>query len=367
MAVQQHNLYGMMKASVNPFVWFFLIGLILTSCHENNSQEVQNTVGTGSLSFSQVIQGETQGTTYTILFADSNNSIAKTEIDSLLLGFDLELSGYIDSSLLTRWNNNEIQEIPESNQYFDRCLKQSREVYETTQGYFDPTVFPLIQLWGFFKKDYKVPSADAIDSVLHFVGLHQVIDNGNLLSKKDPRLSLDFNAIAQGLAVDVVSDFIQSKGYQNYYVEIGGELFVSGCKPENKPWVLGIDVPDPSNAPGASRQVQKIIGITNGKGVATSGDYRKSFTYEGKKFAHAIMPSTGRPVQHNLLSVTVIAKDAAMADAYATAFLVMGEGESIGFIQSHPELNLEAYFISSDSVGNFKENFTPGFSEFILQ
>lgn len=351
-----------MKVSVNiHFLWIAFLGLFLSCSSDQKNEFIQV-----EENYSQVLQGNTQGTTYTIVFSDSNKSITAAQVDSILHDFDLELSGYIETSLLSKWNSNEIISLPR-NKYFTTCLNKSEEVFKSTQGNFDPTVFPLIKLWGFFKKDYSVPSANSIDSVLNFVGMDKIQINGDSLLKNDARLSLDFNAIAQGYAVDVVADYIKSNGYDNFYVEIGGELFVSGQKVNGEPWILGIDVPDVSNTPGAKRQVQKIIGVKDGKGIATSGDYRKSFEYEGKKYAHAINPSSGKPIQHSLLSVTVLANDAALADAYATAFLVMGTEQSMSFIEANQDLQIEAYFISSSEEQTYEEISSPGFEKYVLQ
>jgi thiamine biosynthesis lipoprotein len=171
---------------------------------------------------------------------------------------------------------------------------------------------------------------------------------------------LDFNAIAQGLSVDVICEFLEKQGIQNYYVEIGGELRVKGTNKEGQAWRIGIDLADESNAESQqSRTLSAIIAVENAA-VATSGSYRKFYEKDGKKFSHTIDPKTGYPVQHNLLSATVVAENAAFADAMATVFMVWGTEKTIDFVKNHPELKLEILLQFVDENGEMEYYMSPG-------
>ena len=163
-------------------------------------------------------------------------------------------------------------------------------------------------------------------------------------TKKDKRVKLDFNAIAQGYAVDVLAEFIREKGYSNFYIELGGEVYVSGLNRENQKWKIGIDTPVSSSK---ERSISEVLSISN-EAIATSGNYRKFYEVKGKKYAHTIDPKTGLQVTHNLLSATVIAKDCATADGFATAFMVMGKEKTIAFLKQNRDLGLTVYLIYNE-------------------
>ena len=334
---------------------------LLVSCETGSDQkEIEGTV----------FQGETQGTTYSIIIAEEEVHFKQTEVDSILAAFDASLSSYIETSVISRLNSSE-QEIilTDPSGFFKECYRQSQEIYKQTNGVFDPSVFPLVEGWGFMK-DLKTPlSKQKVDSIMSFVGfkndfLHSIQFFGDsiFLTKKDPRFKLDFNAIAQGFSVDILSDFIQSRGHRNYYVEIGGELVVKGLNREGKPWKIGIDAPTEQNRSDV-RQLENVMSLS-GKALATSGNYRKFYEVDGKKYSHTLNPKTGCPVDHSLLSATVICDKASTADAYATAFMVMGLEKTKTFLKEHADLDLEVYLIFDDG-GKFGRWHSSGVNKYL--
>jgi thiamine biosynthesis lipoprotein len=206
----------------------------------------------------------------------------------------------------------------------------------------------LVNSWGFVFTKKTTQDSIKIDNLLHFVGYKMLKLEGNKIIKAKPGIKIDFNAIAQGYTVDVLANYLESKGINNYLVELGGELKAKGKK-ENEDWKVGIDKPDEK---ASERKLEAVINLKN-KALATSGNYRKFYEEGGQKFSHIINPKTGYPAQQNLLSVTVIANDCITADAYATAFMVMGLKKSIRFLEDNKDLKLEVYFIY-DENGNWK-------------
>jgi thiamine biosynthesis lipoprotein len=293
--------------------------------------------------------GFTQGTTYSIRYDDRINispAELKEKVDSVLHSFDMSLSTYIDSSIISRINRNE-PAVPDS--FFIDVFNKSVEVYNMTDGAFDITIGPLVRAWGFGPDDHKNFTEEKRDSLLKLVGMDKVsLVNGKVV-KKVPGLILDVNAIAQGYSVDVVCRFFKSLGLKDYLVEIGGEVMAVGSK-GGAPWRIGIDRPEDTNMiPG--QELQAIIKVKD-KAVSTSGNYRKFYVENGIKYSHTIDPKTGYPARNKLLSATIVAYDCTMADGIATACMVMGKDKAIEFIKSHPRFS--AYFVFSDDNGNFK-------------
>lgn len=286
----------------------------------------------------------------------------------------MSLSGYIPESTVSIFNSEDgYFTIPENDHYFMPCLEVSKDIYSKTDGAFDPTVLPLMRLWGFLENFEKIPSEKEIDSTLNFVGfekgkLWNQEDNSNKkeLVKYDPRLNLDFNAIAQGYSVDVLADFLRKKGCKNFYVEIGGEIYVEGKNPDGKAWRLGVDKPVATNDGKKQRVISAVISVSN-KGIATSGNYRKFYEKGGKIFAHTLDPKTGRPAENELLSATVIAKSAAIADGMATAFMVMGLQKSKEYLQSKDKDGLEVLFIYTNEGKNLKSFVSEGMKGMLVE
>lgn len=293
--------------------------------------------------------GFTQGTTYSIVY-DNNISIApqdlKLQVEKILHDFDMSLSVYNDSSIISRINRNEVT-VPDS--FFVDVFNKSVLISKMTDGAFDITVGPLVRAWGFGPDDHRNFSEEKRDSLLKLIGMDKVsIINGHIV-KSVPGVILDVNAIAQGYSVDVVCRYFRSLGLADYLVEIGGEVMAVGTKGD-APWRIGIDKPEDNNmVPGQS--LQAIIKISD-KAVSTSGNYRKFYVEDGIKYSHTIDPRTGYPAKNRLLSATIIADNCTMADGIATACMVMGREKAIEFVKSHSELS--AYFVFSDDEGNFK-------------
>ena len=307
------------------------------------------------------ISGITQGTTYHINYEYRTGKNLKNEIDSLLADFDQSLSTYLPGSIISKINNNDTSTIPDA--HFIRVFKKSREVYENSNGAFDITVAPVVNAWGFgFTEKADVDSA-LIDSLLQYVGMDKVRLVGGKVVKQYPQTMLDVNAIAQGYSVDVVSVFLETLGIKNYLVEIGGEVRAKGKNKYGKIWTIGIDKPIDNNfMPGKNLQTKMRL---ENSSLATSGNYRSFFEKNGAKYVHTINPKTGFPVLSNLLSATVRADDCMTADAYATAFMVMGLEKSIEFLSEHPEL--QSYLVYSDDKGNFQSFVSEGLKSSIVE
>lgn len=306
--------------------------------------------------------GTAQGTTYSIVFENSarkNPFDLKAEIEKILSDFDKSLSLYKDSSILSRVNRNE-EAIPD--EFFIEVFKRSVEISQLTNEAFDITVGPLVRAWGFGPDEHKDVSKSKIDSLLQFVGIEKVHLRDGKVIKSDPRVKLDFNAIAQGYSVDVLCGYLDKKGIKSYLVEIGGEVRVKGDKGDSL-WRIGIDRPEDNNmSPGEN--LEAVIEMKD-RSLATSGNYRKFYVENGVKYSHTIDPKTGYPAKNQLLSATLLASDCATADGIATACMVMGKEKSIEFLDLHPEF--DAYLIYSDENGNFKTWITEGLKEFVSE
>jgi thiamine biosynthesis lipoprotein len=308
------------------------------------------------------IAGFTQGTTYHITYESKSREDLKTSIDSLLADFDRSLSTYLPTSLISRLNKNE----PglHADKKFSDVFITSYEVYKKTDGAFDITVAPIVNALGFgTSKDTLNVDSTMIDSLLQYVGMEKVMLQGDTLVKTNSHVTLDVNALAQGYSVDVVVDYLENRKIRNYMVEIGGEIRARGKNDQGEYWRIGIDKPVEGNEiPGT--ELQSIVKL-NDRALATSGNYRKFYEKNGIKYVHTINPKTGYPVISNLLSATVVARDCITADAYATAFMVMGVDRSIRFLNENQFL--DAYLIYSDEKGNFKVFYTGGLKKFIVE
>ncbi len=306
------------------------------------------------------LRGTAQGTYYSIIYYDRQQRNLKPEIDSLLDAFDQSVSLWVPTSILSRVNNNDSSVVIDK--WFADNFNYSQQVSKATNGAFDCTVEPLVDAWGFgFDETTHVDSA-IVDSLMEFTGYEKVKLVNNKLVKADPRLKIDFNAIAQGYSDDVVAEFLEGKGINNYLIDIGGEVMAKGQKPDGSLWRVGIE--KPAEHKEDDRVLKAIIGLKN-RSVATSGSYRKYYEKNGVRYSHTIDPKTGYPVKHSLLSVSVISTNTALADAYATSFMVMGFEKARNFVEH--DSTLEAFFIYSDSTGHNKTYGTKGFNEMILE
>ncbi|GAA4404223.1 FAD:protein FMN transferase [Nibrella viscosa] len=302
------------------------------------------------------LEGQAQGTTFRIVYLDPQGRDFSQSVDSLFRLIDRSMSLWDSTSTISRLNRNEPG--VKADAHFGTVYEQAYSVSQATDGLFDVTVGPLVKAWGFsVKKGLPPPTARQIDSLRRLIGYQKVKLNGEVLTKADPRMQLDFNALAQGYTVDVVAEFLQKRGIRNYLVEIGGEVRTLGTNERRERWQVGID--KPLDTPTEGRPLQTVIPLS-GKSLATSGSYRKFVVRDGKKYSHAIDPKTGYPITHNLLSVSVVADDCITADAYATAFLVMGLEKAIPLAMAK---GMELYGVYADSTGAFRVQTTPGFGK----
>lgn len=306
--------------------------------------------------------GFAQGTTYSVTFGNNGNidpQELKSEVEKILKEFDLSLSLYVDSSILSKVNRSEDVQV---DLYFSEAFRKSVALSKLTEGAFDITVGPLTKAWGFGPDGYRSFSDSKLDSLLKLVGMEKVRLENNKVIKADPAVKFDFNAIAQGYSVDVVSDYLDSRGIRKSLVEIGGEVRAKGDK-NGVLWRIGIDRPeDNNNIPG--NNLQAIISMKD-RSLATSGNYRKFYVENGVKYSHTIDPVTGYPARNTLLSATILADDCATADGIATACMVMGREKTIEFLDKHSEY--DAYLIFSDTIGNFQTWSTENLKKFISQ
>lgn len=306
------------------------------------------------------VEGEAQGTTYHITYFDKENRDFQDEIEKILKDFDMSVSTYIPNSIISRINSNEPNVVVDK--WFIACFNKAKEVWKNTNGAFDPTVYPLVNAWGFGPGKKQKIEKTKIDSILKFVGFNLIKLKGNTIVKKDPRVALDFNAFAQGYSVDVVSEFLNSKGISAYIVEIGGEVYAKGKKPNGDNWTIGIEKPIDNKASG--NPLKAIVKLEN-LAIATSGNYRRFVIEDGVKYAHHIDPKTGYPTKNNLLSASIFAKECISSDANATGVLVMGFAKAKEFLQKH--LELQAYLIYSDDKGNYQIFESPGLKSIISE
>lgn len=320
-----------------PFLVFLIVGTVLIIRQQRSVPYQHN-------------NGMIFGTTYSITYQCDSN--LNKHIQAELAHVDRSLSPFNKNSIISAVNRNE---DVTADSMFTEVFGKAMDISRETDGAFDITVAPLVNLWGFGFKQGVSPTPHAIDSLLRLTGYHKVKLEDGRVKKDDPRIMLDCSAIAKGYGCDAVARMLRGKGVSNFMVEIGGEVVTSGISEKRVPWKIGVTKPvdDTLNAGG---DLQTILNVTD-MAMATSGNYRNFYYKDGKKYAHTINPKTGRPVQHNILSSTVLAEDCATADAYATAFMVMGLDKARKVLERHPELM--AYFIYSDEKGNNAVWFSP--------
>ena len=290
----------------------------------------------------QTNSGMVFGTVYNITYeCDSNlHEAIKSELQKV----DNSLSPFNAQSIITAINQN--QDV-KPDEMFLTVFNKAMEISRETGGAFDITVAPLVNAWGFGFKNGIQPDRHQVDSLRRLIGYEKVSLKDDRIVKQSPDIMLDCSAIAKGFGSDVVARFLQQQGVKNFMVEIGGEIVTSGVNPQRLPWKIGVTKPTDDSL-SVKGEIQSVLNVTD-LAMATSGNYRNFYYKDGKKYAHTIDPKTGYPVQHSLLSATVLAKDCATADAYATSFMVLGIDGAKEVLERHPELM--AYFIYSDGKG----------------
>jgi thiamine biosynthesis lipoprotein len=267
------------------------------------------------------------------------------EIRTKLSEYNLMFSPFDTSSVIARINNNEETKLtPE----FVKCFNRAIEISEITSGAFDITAGPMVNAWGFGPETKQNMTQEKVDSLKKITGYNKIsLENGKII-KYTPNMKLDMSAIAKGYTCDLITKFLADKGCENYMVDIGGEIVALGKNTQEKEWTIGINNPEENNFFDSS-DYALALRLPN-HALATSGNYRNFYIKNGKKYAHTIDPRIGYPVQHSILSATVLANDCMTADAMATAFMVLGLEEGIELAKKIPEI--EVCFIYADSLGN---------------
>ena len=290
------------------------------------------------------------GTTFNVTY--QSDSDMTYSIKDALRKVDYSLSPFNKESVITAINDN--KDVRPDKMFMD-VFQMAMDVSRETEGAFDITVAPLVNAWGFGFKSGQKPTPRQVDSLKQIIGYQKILVDDGMVRKQDPRMMLDCSAIAKGYGADVVADVLRRHGVKNFMVEIGGEIVTSGVNPDRLPWKVGVIKPTDDSL-SVSHELQTILNVTD-VAMATSGNYRNFYYEGGKKFAHTIDPQTGYPVQHSLLSATVLAKTCAIADAYATSFMVMGRERAQQVLERHPELM--AYFIYDNGHGDHAVWFSP--------
>ena len=290
----------------------------------------------------QTNSGMVFGTVYNITYeCDSDlHQAIKAELQKV----DNSLSPFNDHSIITAINQNK-DVVPD--EMFLTVYNKAMEISRETSGAFDITVAPLVNAWGFGFKNGIQPNRHQVDSLRRLIGYEKIALKDGRVVKQAPGIMLDCSAIAKGFGSDVVADFLRQHGVTNFMVEIGGEIVTSGVNPQRLPWKIGVIKPTDDTL-SVKSEILSVLNVTD-LAMATSGNYRNFYYKGGKKYAHTIDPKTGYPVQHSLLSATVLAKDCATADAYATSFMVLGIDGAKKILERHPELMV--YFIYADANG----------------
>lgn len=328
-----------------PFLLFLVIGTVIIIKQQKNINYQHD-------------EGFIFGTIYHITYHSDTN--LKKEIEAELKKVDQSLSPFNKTSVISKVNRND---NPVVDPMFKEVFLLAENISNETHGAFDITVAPLVNEWGFgFKKGVE-PTRQVIDSLKHIVGYQKVkLTPKNNVQKQDPRIMLDCSAIAKGYGCDVVARLLRKNGINDYMIEIGGEIVTRGFNQKQEPWRIGVNKPTDDSL-NTSQELQTVLNVTD-IAMATSGNYRNFYYKNGKKYAHTIDPKTGYPVQHTLLSATVLAKDCATADAYATSFMVMGLEKAKEILNRHSELM--AYLIYTNDDGKTEVWYSPSLKGKIL-
>ncbi len=338
---------------------FFCLLLFLVSC---KNDPVKNPNQQARQSYSK-LAGETMGTTYHITYGGTPVQSYKSSIDSLLVKINQEVSTYEKEAIITQFNKagKNVQLDKNTHAHFLKNFEAAVNYHEASEGYFDPTVMPLVNYWGFGytgKEAIEIVDSLKIKSLLKLVGMKRVVqlDESLALYKTAPDVQLDFSAHAKGYGVDQICEWLEQRGVHDYFVEIGGELRVNGKNPYGKLWTVGINRPEEK---AKLTDFMFRIALEN-KAIATSGNYRNVYEVDGVKYFHTISPFSGYPQRNRLLSASVLADDCMTADAFATAFMAMGLDKAFQLASSNE--GIEAALIYSDENGTMQVKHTGGFN-----
>jgi thiamine biosynthesis lipoprotein len=307
------------------------------------------------------VTGAAFGTSYSIIYPANEPLDYQAEIDSVFGAVNKSLSTYIPNSDISKINAGD--STIRVDHMFRDVFELSKEVYESTDGYFDPTVGTLVNAWGFGPEEALIMDPGVVDSLLHYVGFNKVeLNKDNTISKADSGIYFDFNAIAKGYAIDRLAVMLSDKGQENYLIEVGGEIVAKGINSQKQqPWVVGIDDPQ-----ATMERASKLLIQLEDRALASSGNYRKYRIDErtGEKYVHTIDPKTGWTKNSNTLGVTILANDCATADAFATAFMAMDLDKAFQLVAKRNDL--EAFIIYVDEKGQTQQYLTPGFERIVL-
>ena len=329
----------------------FILTMVMVACQPSVNEKVY------------LIEGEAQGSTYHIKYIAERDENLKPAIDSILEVIDLSMSTYRPDSAISKINQGDTTVVVD--EHFRKVFEASQQIWQESEGLFDPTVGVLVNAWGFGKQkisEADLPTDKKIDSLRKYVGFDKVALTGkNLIKKRYTEILFDFNAIAQGYTSDVVANYLSARGIKNYIVEIAGEMYLKGKNTvEDKSWTIGVENP---LKPLDDRDLVATIQFTN-QGLATSGNYRKVWTdSNGRKYVHSINPLTGRATQSDVLSATVVAPSTMLADGYATMFMVMGLAKSKAFLEKHPDLAVLLVYSDKHQEATYK---TKSFEKLII-
>jgi thiamine biosynthesis lipoprotein len=305
-------------------------------------------------------KGMVYGTVYSITYESPNGIDLQDKITEKFNGYNLMFSTYAKESIISKINSNQPTEL--SNEFII-CFNKAREVSKKTNGAFDITAGAMVNAWGFGPEEKKKMTQEKVDSLIQITGYEKIkLEDGRII-KENPNIKLDMSAIAKGYTSDLIGNFLAENGCKNYMVEIGGEVAAKGINERGKIWTIGINKPDENDIFGTT-ELQAKVKLSD-HGLATSGNYRNFYVEDGKKYAHTIDPKTGYPVQHSILSSTVIANDCMTADAYATAFMVLELEQGIEIARNIQEI--EVFFIYADEQGNNQVYMSDGFGEYIVE
>lgn len=302
------------------------------------------------------VQGGIFGTLYSVVYQSKEN--LRSEIEVELNRFDYSLSPFKEQSIISKVNRNEPVEL---DSLFINVFNRAQEISNLTDGAFDITVAPLVNAWGFGFKQGIFPDSTKVDSLLQHIGFDKIKLVDGKVIKENPDIILDCSAIAKGYAVDIIGDYLESKGIKNYMVDIGGEVLAKGVNPDGKDWSIGLNKPIDDET-SQNNEIELVIKLRN-KALATSGNYRNYYIKDGQKYAHTINPKTGFPIQHNILSATVLANDCMTADALATSFMVVGFDKTLEILSKVNDV--DACLIYTDKNGEYQTYFTEGIKEYI--
>lgn len=325
-----------LKKKQIAFLIFLIVGTVYVAMHQ------EHTTSATTRKFSERIFGTVMNVTYT-----STEDLHDT-IMTCLKGVDASLSMFNPKSTISRINRGETDTL---DTHLTEILPMAHSISDATGGAFDITVAPLVNAWGFGFKSGQLPTDAQVDSLRALVDYKSISIEEGLIRKQNPGSIIDLSAIAKGYGSDQVANLLMERGVKDFMVEIGGEIVTRGNNPKGEAWHIGINRPV-EDSTGMNNEIQEVIEVHN-RAMATSGNYRNYYTTEdGRKVSHTIDPSTGRPVRHSLLSSTVLAPTCAMADAFATSFMVMGIEKARDIVNAHPKL--QVYFIYTDSIGNYR-------------